>query len=53
MLKNIEKLENKQVLVKKLNSIYKNIVRKTLNGKINENDAQTIIDILVQVEDVI
>ena len=53
LLKRVEKLEKKQVLIKTLSNLSKNITKKAEKGKISDQDAQDIIDLLNKIEDMI
>ena len=53
MLKRVEKLENKQKLVKALSNLTINITKKGQKGKISDADAQELLNLLGQIESVI
>ena len=53
LLKRVEKLEKKQTLIKTLSNLSKNITKKSEKGKIDDSDAQALIDLLHQIESVI
>jgi len=53
LLKRVEKLEKKGVIIKTLSNLSKNIIKKAGNGKIADADAQALIDLLNQIEGVI
>ena len=53
MLKRVEKLENKQRLVKTLSNLIVNITKKGQKGKISATDAQELLNLLGQIESVI
>lgn len=53
LLKRVESLGKKQVLIKTLSNISKNIMKKSEKGKIVDSDAQALIDILNQIENII
>jgi len=53
MLKRVEKLENKQRLVKTLSNLTINITKKEQKGKISATDAQELVNLLGQIESVI
>jgi len=53
LLKRVEKLENKQKVVKALNSISASLIKKGDKGKLSDSDAQALLDILTQIETVI
>src|SRR3989344_5934572 len=53
MLKRVEKLENKQRLVKTLSNLTVNITKKGQKGKISATDAQELLNLLGQIESVI
>jgi len=53
LLRRVEKLERKNKLVKDLSRLSKDITKKAKKGKIADEDAQAIIDILDQIENVI
>lgn len=53
LLKRVENLEKKQMLIKTLSNISKNIIKKSKKGKITGEDAQAIIDLLNKIEGVI
>ena len=53
LLKRVEKLEKKQVLTQTLSNLSKNITKKAGNGKIADEDAQELLDLLAQIERVI
>lgn len=53
LLRFIDKLEKKDILVKTLDNLSKNIINKSTNGQILDEDAQMLIDILVQIEAVL
>jgi len=53
LLKRIGMLENKRQLIKTLSSLSKNIMKKAGKGKIADLDAQALIDLLSQIENII
>ncbi len=53
MLKRVDTLTKKQVIVQTLHNLSNNITKKAGNGKITEGDAQALLDLLTQVESVI
>jgi len=53
LLKQVEKLEKKEVLIKALSNLSKNIIKKAEKGKVADADAQILIDLLNQIEGVI
>lgn len=53
LLKRVENLDKKQQLIKTLSGLSKKVANKALNGKINDIDAQALLDILAQIEVVI
>ena len=53
LLKRVERLENKRVLVKNLSNLSKDITRKIQKGRIVDAEAQEIINIINQIEGVI
>ena len=50
LLKRVEKLENQRVLTKMLGNLSKKIMKKVEKGKIDDADAQELLDLLGQVE---
>lgn len=53
LLKRVESLKKKQMIIKTLSNVSKNIAYKAKKGKISDVDAQVLVDILHQIEDVI
>jgi len=53
LLKQIERLEKKEVLIKTLANLSKNIMKKAEKGKVTDADAQMLIELLGQIESVI
>lgn len=53
LLKRVENLGKKQMLIKTLSNISKNIIKKSEKGKIADEDAQAIIDLLNKIMGVI
>lgn len=53
LLKRVGALENKQQIIKTLSNLSKKVTQKSGKGKISDVDAQTIIDLLNQIEGVI
>ncbi len=53
LLKRVEKLEKKQALIKALSNLSDNIMRKAGKNKITDADAQTLINLIIQIESVI
>lgn len=53
LFKRVEKLENKQKLIKALSNLEITIVKKNQNGKMEDEDAQMLLNLLAQIESVI
>jgi len=53
LMKRLERLEQKQVLIKTLQNLSKDIMNRADKGRITNTDAQAIIDLLKQIESMI
>jgi transcriptional regulator of heat shock response len=53
LLKRVEKLENKQAIIKNFSNLSKNITKKAQKGVISDADVQIILNLLSQIEGVI
>lgn len=53
LLKRIERLENKRALIKNLSNLSKDITKKAKKNKVADVEAQAILDIISNIENVI
>jgi len=53
LLKRVERLENKQRIIKTLDNFTANIAKKNSKGKLTDQESQQILDLLTQIEGVI